>query len=466
MQYYLAVDLGASSGKMLLGSVDNGKIILEEVHRFDNNLVEKNGHLCWETDKLYANIVQGLKSCKKIGKIPATMGIDTWGVDFVLLDSSFNMLGNSVAYRDSHTEKMDAIVEKYLTIQQLYERTGIQKQPFNTIYQLMAVKQENPEHLEKAEYFLMVPEYLNFLLTGKCQNEYTNATTTGLVSAKDKTWDIELIKMLGLPEKLFRPLAAPGTEVGTLKEDIQKQVGFNCTVVLPATHDTGSAFLAVPAQDDNAITISSGTWSLLGVENEYPITTEKSRLLNFTNEGGYNYRFRYLKNIMGLWMIQSVRRNLDKKYSFAELEQMARESAAFPSYVDVNDYAFLAPKNMIDAVKDICRKTGQRVPETIGEVVQCVYTSLSKSYAESIKNMEQITGKKYTRIHIVGGGSKDGYLNALTAKETGLPVFAGPGEGTALGNLMAQMIRAGEFSDLFDARAAIRKSFDIIEINP
>ena len=190
----------------------------------------------------------------------------------------------------------------------------------------------------------MVPEYLNFLLTGKCQNEYTNATTTGLVSAKDKTWDIELIKMLGLPEKLFRPLSGPGTEVGTLKEDIQKQVGFNCTVVLPATHDTGSAFLAVPAQDDNAITISSGTWSLIGVENEYPITTEKSRLLNFTNEGGYNYRFRYLKNIMGLWMIQSVRRNLDKKYSFAELEQMARESAAFPSYVDVNDYAFLAPK--------------------------------------------------------------------------------------------------------------------------
>lgn len=466
MQYYLAVDIGASSGKMLLGSVENGRILLEEVHRFDNNLVEKDGHLCWETENLFESIVQGLKNCKALGKIPVTMGIDTWGVDFVLLDEEYRMLGNSVAYRDSRTEKMDAVIEKHLTPQALYERTGIQKQPFNTIYQLAAVKEENPEHLEQAEYYLMIPEYLNFLLTGKCQNEYTNATSTGLVNAKDRTWDKALLKTLGFPEKLFRPLAMPGTEVGSLKEEIQSRVGFDCTVVLPATHDTGSAFLAVPAQDDNAITISSGTWSLLGVENEEPITTEQSRLLNFTNEGGYNYRFRYLKNIMGLWMIQSIRRNLNKEFSFAQLEQMAKEASDFPSYVDVNDYVFLAPKSMIDTVKDVCRKSGQKVPETVGEVMQCVYSSLSRSYADAIRKMEEITGKKYTRVHIVGGGSKDGYLNMLTARETGLPVFAGPGEGTALGNLMAQMIRAGEYADLFAARAAIHKSFQIIEINP
>jgi rhamnulokinase len=243
---------------------------------------------------------------------------------------------------------------------------------------------------------------------------------------------------------------------------IQKQVGFSCTVVLPATHDTGSAFLAVPAKDDNAITLSSGTWSLLGVENVEPITTEQSRILNFTNEGGYDYRFRYLKNIMGLWMIQSIRRNLNKVYSFAQLEQMAKESADFPSVVDVNDQAFFAPDNMMDAVKETCRKTGQQVPQTVGEIMQCVYQSLSISYANAIKGLEDITQKKYTRIHIVGGGSKDGYLNSLTAKKTGLSVFAGPEEGTALGNLMAQMIRAGEFSDLFAARKAIHNSFNIL----
>ncbi|HCA29289.1 MAG TPA: rhamnulokinase [Ruminococcaceae bacterium] len=462
MKYYLAVDIGASSGKMLLGHIDEGRFVLEEIHRFANNLIHKDGHLCWDIENLFSSIVQGLKNCKELGKIPATMGIDTWGVDFVLLDKEYKILGNSVAYRDSRTERMDKWIEERLSAEELYARTGIQKQPYNTIYQLAAVKKENPEHLENAEFYLMIPEYLNFLLTGKCLNEYTNATSTGLVNAKEKTWDKDIIPTVGYPEKLFRPLVMPGTEVGSLMGKIQKQVGFSCTVVLPATHDTGSAFLAVPAKDDNAITLSSGTWSLLGVENVEPITTEQSRILNFTNEGGYDYRFRYLKNIMGLWMIQSIRRNLNKVYSFAQLEQMAKESADFPSVVDVNDQAFFAPDNMMDAVKETCRKTGQQVPQTVGEIMQCVYQSLSISYANAIKGLEDITQKKYTRIHIVGGGSKDGYLNSLTAKKTGLSVFAGPEEGTALGNLMAQMIRAGEFSDLFAARKAIHNSFNIL----
>ena len=466
MRYYLAVDIGASSGKMLLGHVENGNIALEEVHRFDNNLVEKDGHQCWDLENLFGCIVQGLKNCKAIGKIPHTMGIDTWGVDFVLLDKDFKILGNSVAYRDSRNEGMDKYVESLISQQDLYSKTGIQKQQFNTIYQFAAVKKENPEHLEQAEYFLMIPEYLNFLLTGICKNEYTNATTTGLVNTYEKTWDMELIDLLGYPKKLFRPLSLPGTVVGSLSDKIKEEVGFDCTVILPATHDTGSAFLAVPSLDDNSVTISSGTWSLIGVENEKPITTEQSRLNNFTNEGGYNYRYRYLKNIMGLWMIQSIRRNLDKKYSFAQLEEMAKEAGDFPSIVDVNDSSFLSPPSMIQAVKDYCQKTNQRVPETIGEVMQCVYKSLAKSYANAVCQLEEMTGKKYTSINIVGGGSKDGYLNLLTAKETGLTVYAGPGEGTALGNILVQMIHAGEFAGLSEARAAIKNSFDIKTINP
>ena len=466
MKYYLAVDIGASSGKMFLGHAEDGRIVLEEVHRFDNNLVERDGHLCWDTEALFQSILHGLKNCKEIGKVPVTMGIDTWGVDFVLLDRDFNLLGNSVAYRDSRTDGMDSVIEEHISYKELYSVTGIQKQPFNTIYQLAAVKKENPGQLENAEYYLMIPEYLNFLLTGVCKNEYTNATTTGLVNAKSKTWDKDLLNRLGYPEKLFRPLSMPGSAAGNFRDSVKQAVGFDCTVVLPATHDTGSAFLAVPAKDDHAVTISSGTWSLLGVENEQPITTEQSRKLFFTNEGGYNCRYRYLMNIMGLWMIQSIRRNLNKAYSFAELEQMAKEAADFPSVVDVNEKVFLAPASMIDAVKEACGKSGQPVPQSIGETVQCVYQSLARCYADTVKRLEAITGKKFTSINIVGGGSKDGYLNALTAKATGLTVYAGPGEGTALGNIMSQMIRADEYADLFKARAAIHRSFDIKTIYP
>lgn len=261
---------------------------------------------------------------------------------------------------------------------------------------------------------------------------------------------------------------------------MQGAVGFDCDVLLPATHDTGSAFLAVPARDENAVYISSGTWSLLGVENESPITGEASMLANFTNEGGYRYRYRYLKNIMGLWMIQSIRRELNgvsyvegskktaaqRQWSYAELEAEARGCADFTSRVDVNDSSFLAPESMTDAVKQFCVQTGQSVPQTVGELMQCVYASLAAGYAGAVRELSALTGKVYTSINIVGGGSKDGYLNELTARTTGLPVFAGPTEGTALGNLMAQFIAAGEFDDLEAARAAIRQSFDIKEVTP
>lgn len=477
--YYLAIDIGASSGRHILGHVEDGKIILEEIYRFDNIQVRKNGHDCWNIEELYLNILGGLKACGEAGKIPVTIGIDTWAVDYVLLDECEQLCCDSVAYRDERTGGMDGLVSKIISPEKLYEKTGIQKQIFNTIYQLMAEKEYNPEHLSQASRFLMIPEYLNFRLTGKMVNEYTNASTTNLVHASNKTWDMELIEQLGIPTGLFGELAMPGTVVGELTESVRNTVGFNSTVILPATHDTGSAYLAVPARDDYAVYLSSGTWSLLGVENKEPITTEDSRLHNFTNEGGYDYRFRYLKNIMGLWMIQSIRRELNGvdyiegkgtarqksqiQFGFGELSDAARNASDFHSVVDVNDDRFLSPESMIQEIKNACKESGQAVPESVGELMQCVYLSLSKCYADAIQTLSELTGKTYTSINIVGGGCQDRYLNEMTAKATGLPVFAGPVEGTALGNLMVQMIHKGEFADLQTARNAIRESFDILE---
>ena len=466
MTYFLAVDIGASSGRHILGHVENGRMVLEEIYRFDNTLVKRNGHLCWDVDNLYNHILAGLRACGEAGKIPVTMGIDTWAVDFVLLDENGGRLGDSVAYRDGRTADMDRVVEALVPPEELYARTGIQKQPFNTIYQLAALRQSSPELLEKAQRLLMIPEYFHYHLTGVMMNEYTNATSTALVSAAGREWDRELLQRLGYPERLFGALHMPGTVVGNFTPDVQEAVGFDCTVVLPATHDTGSAYLAVPARDESGVFLSSGTWSLLGVENMSPITTEDSRRANFTNEGGYQYRYRYLKNIMGLWMIQSIRRDLNKAYSYAELEQLARDEAAFPSLVDANDSRFLAPDSMLEEVKAACRDSGQPVPETVGQVMQCVYNSLAACYAAAIDELSSLTGKRYTCLHIVGGGSKDGYLNALTARTTGLPVYAGPTEGTALGNLIVQFLRAGLFPDLAAARAAIPDSFPIATIYP
>jgi len=481
LNYYLAIDIGASSGRHILGHVENGKMILEEMYRFDNLQVRKNGHDCWDMDNLWNGILGGLKACGAAGKIPATIGIDTWGVDYVLLDEKDNVLGDAVAYRDSRNEGMDLEVSKYISPEALYARTGIQKQPFNTIYQLMAQKLEHPEQINQAKRLLMVPEYLNFLLTGVKKSEYTIASTGSLLDAHKKDWDRELIEMLGLPQEIFGELYMPGTAVGELLPGIRDEVGFNATVMLVAAHDTGSAFLAVPAKDDNAVYLSSGTWSLLGVENEKAITTEESRLANFTNEGGAWYRYRYLSNIMGLWMIQSVRRELNgvsyvagkdnrvatgKKWSFPDLIAEAEKEEGFSAVVDVNSSCFLAPESMIQAIKDECARTGQPVPQTVGQIMQCVYTSLSQCYRDAIHALEGLTGKKYTSINIVGGGCQDGYLNRRTAQATGLTVYAGPVEGTAIGNLLVQMIEAKEYENLQAARNAIRCSFEIKEVYP
>lgn len=458
--YYLAVDIGASSGRHILCEKKDGKLSLEEVYRFENGNGDKNGHKVWDIDSLFQNVVAGLKKCGELQKIPVSMAIDTWGVDFVLLDQNGSMLGDMVAYRDKRTKDMDAVVEEKMSFQELYRKTGIQKQVYNTIYQLAALKQESPELLDQAECLLMVPQYLNYLLTGVKAMEYTEATTSGLINAAEKTWDRDVIKALGIRPEIFLPLHMPGEPVGALREEIKSQVGFDLTVLHCASHDTGSAFLAVPAVDENAVYISSGTWSLLGVENKEPLTGEDSQRANFTNEGGYNYRFRYLKNIMGLWMIQSVRKNYDKKYSFQQLEEFAKEESGFPGRVNVNDDCFLAPESMVDAVTQAASVT----PQNIGQLMTCIYRSLADCYGEAIEELSRLTGKTFTSVNIVGGGSKDGYLNALTAERTGLPVYAGPTEGTAIGNLMVQLLRQGEFKNLQEARDCVRTSFEIKEI--
>ena len=463
-KYYLAIDIGASSGRHILGWLENGKIRIEEIYRFENKLVKQNGHLCWDMDHLFHEVVEGLKKCQSLGRIPESVGIDTWGVDFVLLDAGGSVIGNTVAYRDSRTQGMDDEVYKVVPEKELYGRNGIQKQLFNSIYQLMAIKKETPVAFEKAKRFLMVPEYLNYLLTGVQMNEYTNATTSQLVNAETQDWDYELMRRLGIPTEIFGELQMPKTTVGPLTPAMAERVGFQTTVVLPATHDTGSAVMAVPTTSDDSIYLSSGTWSLMGIERLIPDCTEASRQHNFTNEGGYHHRYRYLKNIMGRWMMQNLRREFRHKYTFEELYQLAYIARYFTSTVNVNDASFLAPDSMRQAIKDYCARTEQEVPETEGELLYCVYRSLAKCYAETVVEIETVTGRTYDTIHVVGGGCQDKFLNDLLAKATGKKVFAGSIEATAIGNLMAQMLRTGVFADLNEARRTVAKSFDVKEV--
>lgn len=462
-QYYLAVDIGASSGRHILAHKEGQKIILEEIYRFSNGMVRKKGSLIWEVDRLFEEIKNGMKKCWELGKIPVSVGIDTWAVDFVLLDQEGNRIGDAVAYRDKRTEEMDRQVYEIIGEQELYQRTGIQKQSFNTIYQLMALKMQKPKELAKAEKLLMIPDYFHYLLTGKTATEYTNATTTQLVNATTKDWDWELIRRLGYPEKVLERIVLPGTILGELSKELSGEIGYNCSVVLPATHDTGSAVMAVPAaakEAERSLYISSGTWSLMGTELLTADCSVESMQHNLTNEGGYDYRFRYLKNIMGLWMIQSVKKEIARELGFDEICRLAAESR-ISSRVDCNDNRFLSPDSMTLEIQKACKETGQPVPETVAEVAAVIYNSLADCYAETVKEIEALTGKEYERIHIVGGGANAEYLNQLTAEATGKTVYAGPTEATAIGNLAAQMIAGGELKDLSDARECIRNSFSL-----
>ncbi len=459
-RYYLAIDIGASSGRHILAHLENGRMELEEVHRFPNGMTEKDGELVWDVDELFAQIKLGMKKCGELGKIPVSVGVDTWGVDFVLLDGEGNRIGNAVAYRDGRTRGMDEEVYKRIPEDELYARTGIQKAIINTIYQLMALKTRKPEQLEKAETLLTMPDYFHYLLSGVAVTEYTEATTGQLVSPVTKDWDMELIERLGYPKRIFRKIVVPGTEIGRLTESVKAEVGFDCKVVVPASHDTGSAVIAVPTDSDDALYISSGTWSLMGTELMKADCSPESKANNLTNEGGYDYRFRYLKNIMGLWMIQSVKKEIGGELGFGEICDMASK-CDIASTVDCNDDRFLAPANMTEEVCSACRESGQQVPQGIAQVASVIYNSLAQCYARTIREVESMTGKKYDRIHIVGGGSNAEYLNRLTARATGVPVYAGPTEATAIGNVAAQMITAGELAGLKEARACVFRSFPI-----
>lgn len=458
--FYLAIDIGASGGRHILGSVDRGKMVLEEVYRFPNGMDNVNGTLCWNVDRLFDEIIKGLKKCKEIGKIPKSVGIDTWGVDYVFLDQEDKILGQTVGYRDHRTDGMDDEVFRLISEEKLYERTGIQKAIYNTVYQLMAVKKKQPELMEKAAAMLMMPDYFHYRLCGSKVQEYSEATTTQLVNPLTRDWDFELIDMLGFNREMFLGIQMPGTVIGSFTKQVQDMVGYDCRVVLPPTHDTASAVMAVPSNEEDICYISSGTWSLMGVERANPDCSAKSREANFTNEGGYGGRITYLTNIMGLWMIQSIRGQLAPDMGYGELcERASKETIT--SIVDCQSDEFLSPKDMVAAVQDYCKRTGQKVPQTLYELAAVVYNSLAKCYADKLREIEKLTGKKYDRLHIIGGGSNAGYLNELTAKYTKTPVYAGPGEATAIGSILAQMIQAGEFADLKAARKCVADSFAI-----
>ena len=456
MTYYLAIDIGASSGRHILGYIDNGRLKLEEIHRFENYITNQNGTLVWDIEHLVSEVKKGIAKCKEIGKISCTVAIDTWGVDYVLLDESKQEILPAVSYRDSRTNRVINKVESIISAEELYLKTGIQKQNFNTIYQLYADKLSG--RLEDAKHFLMIPAYLSYKLTGIIKNEYTNATTTGMVNADTKQWDYEIIDKLSLPKHLFGTLDTPCTVIGNFTKEMQDYAGFDSTVIFAPSHDTASAVCACPI-DDNSVYISSGTWSLIGVESLNPIVNEKSMAANFANEGGIDYRFRFLKNYMGMWLFQNVKKNLNNEFSYDDMMRLAMQSKRF-EMIDTNAPDFLAPENMINAIRSYLKN--ESIP--IEVVINSVYHSLAQSYKNAIDEIEKLAGKTIDNVFIVGGGSKDTYLNKLTAQYTGKKVVTGLSEATATGNLLSQIMYDKKIS-LAQARDIVKNSFDIKEIN-
>lgn len=452
--YYLAIDIGASSGRHILGHIENEKLCLEEIYRFDNNIKNENGTLLWDIENLVLEVKSGIKKCKEIGKLPKTIAIDTWGVDYVLLNENKKEIVPAVSYRDGRTNEVVKEVNDIIPQEELYSRTGIQKQNFNTIYQLYCDKKSGK--LDSANHFLMMPEYLSFKLTGQIRNEYTNATTTNLVNAKNKEWDKIIFDTLGIPSEIFCELSLPGTIVGSFTEKVKNEIGFDSTIILCPSHDTASAVAACPV-DTESVYISSGTWSLIGTENTEPILSKKAFDANFTNEGGIEYRFRFLKNIMGMWLLQNIRKNINKELTYDEMMNLAL-SSNFTEKIDPNAPDFVAPENMIEAIRDYLGKPDLPLPD----VLSSVYHSLAESYKKAVEEIESISGKKIKAIHIVGGGSKDKYLNKLTAEYTGKKVYTGLMEATATGNILSQIMCDKKIT-LAEAREIVKSTLDVKE---
>lgn len=460
MNYYLAIDIGASSGRHILGYINNNILVTEEIYRFENKTNNIDGHLTWDIEHLYFEVLNGIKKCKEINKIPITIGIDTWGVDYVLLDKNNKEIMPVYAYRDNRTDDIIRQVEAKVPFSRLYQLTGIQKQKFNTIYQLYDDLKKG--RLDKAIDFLMIPEYLSFKLTGIKIHEYTNASTTGLIDAIKRNWNYEIINKLGLPTNLFSNIVEPGTQIGSFSKEIVKEIGFDAKVALIGSHDTASAVLAHPCNNEQ-IYLSSGTWSLMGVELKSPILSFESQHHNFTNEGGVNNTYRYLKNIMGLWMLQNIRKEMNVIYqrevNFSEIIELAKTSN-FKKMIDVNEEKFLSPSSMIDAIRSCFKMDALK----LADVINCVYHSLADEYKKTIEEIEYMTKKKYKELYIVGGGSQDLYLNELTKQYTGIKVYSGPTEATAIGNIVLQMIANKEIVNIECARNLIKKSFNVKEV--
>ena len=433
---YLAIDIGASSGRHMLGKRVDGKIELKEVYRFKNGPIMKNGHLCWDGEKLFSDIIAGMKKCAEIGEIPESVAIDCFGVDFVLLDENDKLIGDTVSYRDERTSSVRDEVYSIISEDDLFKRTGIASQPFNTIYQLYAVKKESPEDIKKAKTYLMLPEYFNFRLSGVKMNEYTNASTTQLVNASTREYDKELLEMLGIPSDIFGKLHMPSTVVGELLPEIQKEVGYNCKVVLAASHDTGSAVMTVPNEND-AIYISSGTWSLMGVLLNEANCTDDAKNAGFTNEGAFDGKVRFLKNITGFWVVNQLREQIPINESFGEMAEMADKSG-YTTPIDINSELLFAPKNMKEAVLTQLENQGAPKPKNVSELLASVYHGMANSYKQTVIELEKITGVTYNTIYIIGGGSMNTLVNRLTEEYTGKKVVAWEVEATAIGNIMAQ----------------------------
>ena len=467
----LAIDLGASNGRAILGILEDKKLTLQEVHRFSNDPVMVNGNLYWDILRLFHEIKQGVLNCVRLGHRDIhSIAVDTWGVDFGLLDGKGNLLGNPYHYRDKRTGGMMEKLQELISKEELYNTTGIEFMWFNTILQLYSMKRENSTLLNEAKTLLLTPDLLNYFLSGVKTSEYSIASTTQLLDAYAKCWSDKIIDKLDIPRGIFTDIIPSGTIIGELTEELSKELGIqNLKVIAVAGHDTQSAIAAVPTEDEDFAYISCGTWSLMGFESNQPIINEKSMNLSVTNEGGVGGKITVLKNIMGLWLIQECKRHWDNEgqgCTFAELDEKVIHAKPFISFVDPDDISFIAPGNMPERIREYCRKTGQPVPETKGEVVRCITQSLALKYRMTLEKLEDLLGRKLPVIHMVGGGIKDKLLCRFTAEATGRSVIAGPIEASSIGNILVQAMALGNVKDLKEIRSIVKASFPIVTYTP
>ncbi len=467
---FLAFDLGASSGRAILGKLENNKLELQEVHRFRNQMTQIHGSYFWNIFNLFDELKTGLKKCIAEYKIqPVSVGIDTWGVDYSLLSPEGTLVGLPFAYRDHRTDTAMDEFFKILPKKETYRLSGIQFMQFNTLFQLFASVRNNYSGLHIANSLLFTPDVLNYFFTGIKKNEYTIASTSQLLKPGLPQWENRLFESAGIPEHLMEELIQPGTVIGNLLPEISEQTGsgeIQCIAV--ASHDTASAIVSVPAEGNNWAYLSSGTWSLLGIESPVPMVTEQTLEMNFTNEGGVDRTTRFLKNIMGMWLIQECKRIWDeeKEISWHEIVDLSNQAQPFKSLINPDDSSFLNPGNMPVSIRQFCDNTNQPVPQTKGEIARCIYDSLVLKYKFTIKQIETVTGNRIEKLHIIGGGANNEMMNQLTADATGIPVIAGPVEATAIGNIMMQAKAMGAVNTLSEIREIVRNSFKVVQYIP